>query len=78
MSITKDLRSKRKKSGNFEKFYLNSANIEYERIKKLTVFRHKQNISDKSKTEITIRSELFKSISEIAAGSQKYDNMNGN
>ena len=78
VSITKNLRSKRKKSGNFQIFYLNSANNECERIKKLTVFRHKQNISDKSKKEITIRSELFKSISEITVGNQKYDIMNGN
>ena len=54
-------------------YYLNSANNEYERIKKLTAFGHRQNISDNSKKEITIISELFKNISEIAVGSQKYD-----
>ena len=53
-------------------YYLNSANKEFERIRKLTSFRHKENISDNSKKQITIISELFKNISEIAIGSQKY------
>ena len=54
-------------------YYLNSANKEFERIRKLTSFGHRQNISDNSKKQITIISELFKNISEIAVGSPKYE-----
>ena len=57
-------------------YYLNSATKEYERIRKLIAFGHKQNISDNSKTQITIISELFKNTSEIAVGSKKYDIQN--
>ena len=53
-------------------YYLNSATKEYERIRKLIAFGHKQNVSDNSKKQITIISELFKNTSEIAVGSQKY------
>ena len=54
-------------------YYLNSATKEYERIRKLIAFGHKQNVSDNSKKQITIISELFKNTSEIAVGSQKYE-----
>ena len=54
-------------------YYLNCANKEFERIRKLTSFGHRQNISDNSKKQITIISELFKNISEIAVGSPKYE-----
>ena len=54
-------------------YYLNSANKEFERIRKLISFGHRQIISDNSKKQITIISELFKNISEIAMGSPKYD-----
>ena len=54
-------------------YYLNSATKEFERIRKLIAFGHRQNISDNSKKQITIISELFKNISEIAVGSPKYN-----
>ena len=40
-------------------YYLNSATKEYERIRKLIAFGHKQNVSDNSKKQITIISELI-------------------
>ena len=54
-------------------YYLNSANSEFERMRKIIAFGHRQNISDNSKKQITVISELFKNISEIAVGSPKYD-----
>ena len=54
-------------------YYLNRANSEFERIRGLMVFGHRQNISDNSKKQITIISELFKNMSEIAVGSPKYE-----
>ena len=53
-------------------YYLNSATKEFERIRKLISFGHRQNISDNSKKQITIISELFKNISDIAVCSPKY------
>ena len=57
-------------------YYLNCAKNEFERIRKLNGFGHKKNISDNSKLQITILSELFKNISDIAIGSPKYDMTN--
>ena len=54
-------------------YYLNRANKEFERIGQLTALGHRQNINDYSKKKITIISELFKNISDIAMGSPKYD-----
>ncbi len=54
-------------------YYLNRANKEFERIGQLTALGHRQNINDNAKKQITIISELFKNISDIAMGSPKYD-----
>ena len=54
-------------------YYLNSATKEFERIRKITAFGHRQNVTDSAKKQITIISELFKNISEIAVCSPKYD-----
>ena len=53
-------------------YYLNSVNNEFERIEKIFSFGHKQNLVENAKKEITIISELFKNISDIAVGSPKY------
>ena len=53
-------------------YYLNSVNNEFERIEKFFSFGHKQNLVENAKKEITIISELFKNISDIAVGSNKY------
>ena len=54
-------------------YYLNRVITESERIKKLNGFTDRQNISENAKHQITIISELFKNISDIAISSQKYD-----
>ena len=54
-------------------YYLNSATKEFERIRKIAAFGHRQNVTDSAKKQITIISELFKNISEIAVCSPKYD-----
>ena len=54
-------------------YYLNSATKEYERIRKIISFGHRHNVSENAKKEITIISELFKNITEIAVGSPKYN-----
>ena len=54
-------------------YYLNSATKEFERIRKIIAFGHRQNVTDSAKKQITIISELFKNISEIAVCSPKYD-----
>ena len=54
-------------------YYLNRANKEFERLRQMTAFGHRQNINENSKIQITIISELFKNISDIAMGSPKYD-----
>ena len=53
-------------------YYLNSVNNEFERIEKIIALGHKQNLLENAKKQITIISELFKSISDIAVGSQQY------
>ena len=53
-------------------YYLNSVNNEFERTEKIFAFGHKQNLIENAKKEITIISELFKNISDIAVGSSKY------
>ena len=53
-------------------FYLNSVNNEYERIEKYMTYGHKQNLVENAKRQISIISELFKSISDISVGSPKY------
>ena len=54
-------------------YYLNRAISEYERIREIIGFGCKQNVSENAKIGITIISELFKNISDIAVSSQKYD-----
>jgi sorting nexin-7/30/sorting nexin-8 len=54
-------------------YYLNRATGEFERIRKLIGLGHRQNISENSNKQITIISELFKNLSDIAVCSQKYD-----
>ena len=54
-------------------YYLNRAINEFERIKVLNGFGYKQNVMDNAKIGITILSELFKNISDIAVSSPKYD-----
>ena len=54
-------------------YYLNSATKEYERIRKIISFGHRHNVTENAKKEITIISELFKNITEIAVGSPKYN-----
>ena len=53
-------------------YYLNRVNNEFERTEKIFAFGHKQNLIENAKKEITIISELFKNISDIAVGSHKY------
>ena len=53
-------------------YYLNSVNNEFKKKEKIFAFGHKQNLIEKAKKEITIISELFKNISDIAVGSPKY------
>jgi sorting nexin-7/30/sorting nexin-8 len=54
-------------------YYLNSATKEYERIRRIISFGHRHNVTENAKKEITIISELFKNITEIAVGSPKYN-----
>ena len=54
-------------------YYLNRIISEYERIKKINNFEHKQNVSENAKLQISLISELFKNISDIAMSSQKYN-----
>ena len=53
-------------------YYLNGVNNEFERIEKIMSNSHKENLIENAKKEITIISELFKSISEIGLGSPQY------
>ena len=53
-------------------YYLNGVNNEFERIEKIMSNSHKENLVENAKKEITIISELFKSISDIGLGSPKY------
>ena len=53
-------------------YYLNSVNNEFSRLEKILAFGHKHNLIDNAKKEITIISELFKNISDIAVSSPKY------
>ena len=53
-------------------YYLNSVNNEFSRLEKILAFGHKHNLIDNAKQEITIISELFKNISDIAVSSPKY------
>ena len=53
-------------------YYLNSVNNEFERLEKIFAFGHQQNLIENSKKQITIISELFKNISDIAVASPKY------
>ena len=54
-------------------YYLNRVITESERIKKLNGFTDRQKVSENAKCQITIISELFKNISDIAITTQKYD-----
>ena len=58
---------------NIYGYYLNSVNSEFIRLQEIFSFSHKQNLIDNAKKEITTISELFKNISDIAVGSQKYN-----
>ena len=76
VALPKMLYSETKAVNNMKQvygYYLNRATGEFERIRKLIGLGHKQNISENSKKQITIISELFKNISDIAVCSQKYD-----
>ena len=53
-------------------YYLNGVNNEFERIEKIMSNSHKENLIENAKKEITIISELFKSISDIGLGSPQY------
>ena len=53
-------------------YYLNGVINEFERIEKIMSNSHKENLTENAKKEITIISELFKSISDIGLGSPKY------
>lgn len=53
-------------------YYLNGVNNEFERIEKIMSNSHKENLVENAKKEITIISELFKSISDIGLGSPQY------
>ena len=53
-------------------YYLNSVNNEFSRLEKILAFGHKHNLIDNAKKDITIISELFKNISDIAVSSPKY------
>ena len=53
-------------------YYLNGVINEFERIEKIMSNSHKENLIENAKKEITIISELFKSISDIGLGSPKY------
>ena len=53
-------------------YYLNGVINEFERIEKIMSNSHKENLTENAKKEITIISELFKSISEIGLGSPQY------
>jgi hypothetical protein len=54
-------------------YYLNSATKEYERLRRIISFGHRHNVTENAKKEITIISELFKNITDIAVGSPKYN-----
>ena len=54
-------------------YYLNRVITESERIKKFDGFTDRQKVSENAKCQITIISELFKNISDIAITTQKYD-----
>ena len=53
-------------------YYLNGVNNEFERIEKIMSNSHKENLIENAKKEITIISELFKSISDIGLRSPQY------
>ena len=54
-------------------YYLNRTTSEFERIRTINGFGHKQNVLDNAKKQITVISELFKNISDIAVSSPKYN-----
>ena len=54
-------------------YYLNRVITESERIKKLNGFTDRQIVSENAKYQITIISELFKNISDIAINTEKYE-----
>ena len=54
-------------------YYLNSVINEFNRLEKIFAFSHKQNLIENAKKEISIISELFKNISDIAVSSPKYN-----
>ena len=63
---------------NFYAFYLNSINSEYSRLEKIFGYSHCENLVESAKKEINIISELFKNMSDITMGSQKYSIKNIN
>jgi hypothetical protein len=76
VALPKMLYSETKAVNNMKQmygYYLNRATGEFERIRKLIGLGHRQNISENSNKQITIISELFKNLSDIAVCSQKYD-----
>ena len=54
-------------------YYLNRANSEFERLRNLYGFKNKEAVGDNCKKQMSIITELFKNISDIAMSSNKYD-----
>ena len=59
-------------------YYLNSFNNEYSRLEKIFGFSHNENLVESAKKVMNIISELFKNMSDITMGSQKYSIKNIN
>ena len=59
-------------------YYLNSVNCEFSRLESIFSYSHTQNLVENAKKEISTISELFKNISDIAMGGQKYTMKNIN
>ena len=53
-------------------YYLNRVICEFLRLRKSNEFGYQQNVLDNTKIGITILSELFKNISDIATGGEQY------
>ena len=63
---------------NIYGYYLNSINNEYSRLEKIFGYSHNEYLVESAKKEINIISELFKNMSDITMGSQKYSIKNIN
>ena len=54
-------------------YYLNRANSEFERLRNLNGFKNKEAVQNNCKKQLSIITELFKNISDIAMCNNKYD-----